>query len=541
MFSKKRILNSTLYSALFGIIAGFLFSAGKVLDKTDSIQFSDPGLYLRMVIIAVISSFICFGLWTAWDFIVSKSVKETKAKRIPFPVMMGVQFLLWIPYWLSVYPGVFSYDAYDEWRMVADGIYSSHHPLIHTLFLGGAVEGIHAITGNYNLGIAVYTIVQMLLLSACFSYIIYRLNKRFHSFFMQVATLVYFSLQPVIAMFAIAAVKDTLFCAAEMAFFLLIFEFFRNREEFLKDRNNVKELAAFAFLTMILRNNGLYIALVCVVLILIFSIPYLKKYYKKLLLLIALIAVPYFLYIGPLSLAFRCKVYEPQEKLSVPLQQMARVYKYNKDTLPKEETDLLMQYVPEVNLEAYRATVSDFVKTEFNTEKYREDSASFYKLWLTWGKRYPMTYISSFLINTVDGWYPGAVIDGYRKEDLSSYFDYRVAPPGEEVVLIPFLHEKLDSISYNKESQQGIFFLLFFSPGWFLLCFIHFWFYAISRRYKSFSLAGLVHILHYATVLLGPMALVRYELNFFYGIPVFIWCILEEYNGSKGKEDNLCE
>lgn len=537
MLLKKQISNNLLFSAVFGIVTGFLFSAGKKLDQTDAIQLSDPGLFLRMAIIAIISTILCFGLWIVWDIIIRQCIKETKNKKISFPVMMGIQFLFWTPYWFSIFPGVFSYDAYDEWRMVADGIYSSHHPLIHTLFLGGVVEGLYAITGNYNLGIAVYTVVQMLLLSACFSYIIFRLNKRFQSFLIQLVALAYFSLLPVIAMFSIAAVKDTLFCAAEMAFFVLIYEFFRNREEFLKYEKNIIELAIFTVLTMILRNNGFYIALVCIIIVLISSISYIKKYYKKLLLLFALIAVPYFLYTGPISLAFHCKVYEPQEKLSVPLQQMARVYKYNKDTLSKEETDLLKQYVSEENLEEYRATVSDFIKTEFNVEKYREDPASFYKLWLAWGKQYPMTYISSFLINTVDGWYPGAVIDGYRKEDVSSYFDFRVAPPGEEKVFFPFLHEKLNYISHKEEAQHGIFFLLFFSPGWFMLCSLHFWLYAISRKLKSCSIAGLVHVLHYATILLGPMALVRYELNFFYGIPVFIWCIVDESKSMERKKE----
>ena len=44
---------------------------------------------------------------------------------------------------------------------------------------------------------------------------------------------------------------------------------------------------------------------------------------------------------------------------------------------------------------------------------------------------HPLTYVNSLLINTVDFWYPGAVVDGYRHGDgRSSYFDYKVDEPG---------------------------------------------------------------------------------------------------------------
>lgn len=49
-----------------------------------------------------------------------------------------------------------------------------------------------------------------------------------------------------------------------------------------------------------------------------------------------------------------------------------------------------------------------------------------------------MTYLNSFLINTVDFWYPNAVVDGYRFDyGRGSYFDHKVSEPGEETTLLP--------------------------------------------------------------------------------------------------------
>ena len=512
---------------LFGLITGFLVSAGRVLDRTDSIELLNGSLWLSVILYGLLFSVLVFGLWILWDFIAGKKDALLKGKSIPFPVRMSIMFLAWIPYWLSIYPGAFSYDAYDEWKMVADGIYTTHHPLIHTLFLGGLTEGFYKLSGNYNTGIAVYTVIQMLLLSAAFSYIIERLHRLYPSPVMQIVALVYFSLSPVIGLFSISSTKDPLFCAFEMLFFLFIYEFFSDRDKFLSDNKNLIGMAVFGLLTMMFRKNGVHIALLSIFLVLVLSLKYIKKYYKTFLLLLVVMFLPYFLYAGPFTAAFHAEKGKPQEMLSVPLQQMARVYTYNRDQMSEDEIRLLTEYVPKENLENYLPTLADRVKSDFNNEYYRQNPLQFYRLWLGLGMKNPMTYICSFLINTVDGWYPGAVIDGYRFEK-SSYFDYRVAEPGSEKILLPALHSKLDWISHDATAQSGVLFMLLFSPGWYLLCFLCFWMYAFSRKKNAFFAAGMVHVFHYLTVLLGPMALVRYELNFFYGIPVFIWCLMAE-------------
>ena len=69
-----------------------------------------------------------------------------------------------------------------------------------------------------------------------------------------------------------------------------------------------------------------------------------------------------------------------------------------------------------------------------------------------------------------------------------------------------------------------------------LLFFLFLWFYAIGGKKKAFAFAGILHVVHYLTLLLGPMALVRYELNFFYGVPVFLWCLAAEAEAQSDKQ-----
>ena len=87
-------------------------------------------------------------LWIGFEYISEKKILRCGKFKIPFIARAGVMFGSWVPVWLSIFPGAFAYDAYDQWKMVEAGSYTAHHPLLHTLLLGGLVEGMHRITGR---------------------------------------------------------------------------------------------------------------------------------------------------------------------------------------------------------------------------------------------------------------------------------------------------------------------------------------------------------------------------------------------------------
>ena len=114
-----------------------------------------------------------------------------------------------------------------------------------------------------------------------------------------------------------------------------------------------------------------------------------------------------------------------EEMLSVPIQQMARVHRYGFDSLDEEDLDIVYQVLPKEYLDDYRATVSDFVKKGFQRDAFETYKKDMIRIWGKWGMAHPLTYVNSFLVNTVDFWYPHAVIDGYKDVyGKSSYFDY---------------------------------------------------------------------------------------------------------------------
>ena len=530
----KRIisLRKVLFALLFGVISGFCLVFGNELDKTDAINLKSPALYGKTLLIALVSAFVCFLTWTLFDLLRERGRKTSKLSfRLPYSALAIGMFLAWVPTWLSIYPGAFSYDAYDEWKMVADSTLNTHHPIVHVLFSGGSVELFHSLTGSYNIGIAVITALQMAIQAGLFAFAIYKTDKMSGSPIVRIIFALYYALHPVIVLFSVATTKDTLFSALEMLFFLYLFDLFRDREKFLKDYKGVIGLGITGLFTMILRNNGLYIALICFIVVFVSLLKSIKKHYLKVAVLLGILIIPYILYVGPLYSALGVSKDGGQEKLSMPLQQMTRVYHYCNESITEEDKLLFYNYVPEDALELYKPTCSDNIKSRFNNEYYVENRAEFYKLWVKWGKENPAIYIVQFLVNTVDAWHPGSLIDGYRMGDgeKSDYFDYRVAPPGDDAHLLGGLNDVWYRVSYDKDSQKGLLYTLLFSPGWYFLCFMAIWLYAAYKKDRGFLLAGILHIVHFLTLLLGPMALVRYELNFFYGLPFFIWAVLFGY------------
>lgn len=304
-------------------------------------------------------------------------------------------------------------------------------------------------------------------------------------------------------------------------FFLLYVIRFALNSEFAGDRKAMVRFGAAALCTMIFRNNGVYIVLLTLLILFFARRKSCRKYGKNLAVFLAVILVPYLLYTGPVYRMLSVTQGGVEEMLSVPLQQMARVYRYDRASLEEEELELLTGFVDQDCLEEYRPTVSDFVKKGFNREAFQADKKEFFGLWLRLGVSHPFTYINSFLINTVDAWYPHALIDGYRHGDgRGSWFDYRVAPPGEERIYLKGLHGFYETISHDLQAQKKPLAFLALSPGWYFLCTLLFSLYFWSRRRYGLLLPMTVFAAHMITVLLGPMILVRYLLLFFLAFPV---------------------
>lgn len=528
-YDKRRWLVSAVFAAAFAVCINF----GRNLENQGSVPFKSPFLWVCILLTAAVTAVVVSLLFKALQRIEGKK-RGTVPGQVSFRdyvLTAGIIFLCYLPVFLGVYPGFFVYDAQDELMQVVTRNFSTHHPLIHVLLLGGIIQLVHKISGSYNAGIACYTLFQMAALSCIFSYAVCRLRKEGMGKKCSLIITLYLGLFPTVVMFSLCSAKDGLFTGMLLLLLLQLRHLTKEPESFLADRISVILFLASAVLMMLLRHNGFYAFLVFAAAALMFSrAAGLSRYLKKLLLLFGGVLIIYLAVNKGLGAALHAENLEHQEMLTVPIQQLARVYTMEEDSFSREEKEILYEILPEEALRRYTPKVSDGVKIAFNNEAYEKNPARYRKLWAKMGMEHPFAYLNAWFMTSYGFWYPGAVIDVYRGNTVftftyedSSYFGYEVEQPGERHSLIPFVDEWYRKMSLEPEIQQIPVISWLFSPGFL------FWVTAFlagyllySRQYKKL-LPYLLPAFLWLTVILGPTYLVRYVVFLWILLPVLLW------------------
>lgn len=536
----KRILpeylNRSSYEKICSAVISFLISValhfGARLESVENVDFKDGIMYLNILLLTVYLMVLICDLWVKAEVfagIIKSKAKDNSNKAENKPVSIykiwGVIFALWIPTFLAFFPGAFVYDATDEYIQVITRQFSMHHPLIHVLALGGCIHAAEYVGFSANAGIAVYTLIQMIICSMIAAYLVDFLQKKGVNKKYILGTIGFIGLFPIFPMYAVCSAKDTLFTAFFVLVVLLLWEFADDSEAFFKVKFIGFVVASVAM--MLLRNNGVYAYLVAipVVGILLYVRKINKKNIIKFLVLMILSIVLYKGVSTCLKIACNASDNEHQEILTVPIQQLGRVYKYASEVFTEEEKTTLFEILPENYLITYTGRCSDILKSGFNNLNYEKDPGKYRKLWLDIFKKKPYMYINAWLLNSYGYWYPDMFINVYGgnqmytyKYENSSYFGFETEPPGERHSLFPLYERFYRNISLELFQQKVPVVSMLFAPGFVFIFFAIYLAGMISRKKWHLVAVFAPVLLLWATVLLGPTVLVRYVL--------ILWCIV---------------
>lgn len=525
-------------------ILSFLFTVamlfGSRLDANGNVNFKDWKLWISMPVLTCFFAVPIRRLWSFLESIEERKTGETHNLKIPrfsevilkHENLVIYLFLIicWLPVLLAVYPGFFVYDAQNEYVQVAARTFSTHHPLVHVLMLGGIICAVHKFTGSYNLGIACYMIVQMFMVAGAFTYLINFLKKKKVSGMLRFFSVIYFALFPVIVMHVMCSTKDTIFTAAFLLLLICMLEMSISAEYFFNSKFQMALFIFSALMMSLFRKNAMYAFVVMVPVLLI----YFKKYFRKMVIMIAVIFILFLLIDKTLILTLNADDSENQEMLTVPIQQLTRTYILNKDAFEKEDIALLHEILPEEALELYTPKSSDPVKYHFQNAAYETDKLKYAKLWVKIGLKKPFTYINAWLENTYGFWYPDTVIDVYTgnvkftfvNQD-SSYFEYEVEQPGVRESKIPWLDEVYRKMSLEIVKEKIPIVSMIFSPGFLFWCYAFAFGYAVYRKKYYILMPYLILLIIWLTLLMGPTYLVRYVLILWFALPLFSAIVLE--------------
>lgn len=321
-----------------------------------------------------------------------------KADPAAFWRALGLILLCWLPVYLAYYPGMFNFDAGRQLSQVEAGQFNTGLPLIHTLLLGGFYRLGQAL-GDVNIGIALYTAVQCLLLAGAMAYAVAYLDALGCPKGWRWACTLSFGLLPCFSLMAMSATKDLYFSGAVLVLMVKLHQLYRCPEKWREPGQWLAVAAALALICLF-RSNGVSVAAaLCLAIFIFLPSPALKRRALACVLcglaLFAGVSAGLKGWLHPGGSGLR-------ESMSVPLSQLARVYtKAEESGEPLPEKAAIEGFIPDVH--RYQRHLSDGVK--YTATVGGVNMGEFLALWAKVGARYPAQYLDAFLYLNKGYWH----------------------------------------------------------------------------------------------------------------------------------------
>lgn len=397
--------------------------------------------------------------------------EENPAKLLPYVGFLFC-FLCWLPYFLYEYPGIMTPDSINQFEQVLGMVsYSNHHPWVHTKLIGFFYHLGSIFTSDMNAALAFFTIFQMLFMAATVMWLIATLQELRVKNMISLLIIAFYALVPYHGVFAVTIWKDVLFSGSVLLFTTALLRLLFLYPEYQKGKK-ILTLTVYTIsglMMCLFRTNGWYAFLL--------SLPFLIYTFRhklKLMLPIHIGILAAVLIIkGPVMDSYAVTQPDFVESICIPLQQVARVICEDK-TLTEEEWSLVHNvidttYIKELYSPGFADNMKELVRAGY-PEYLAEHKGEFLKLWLTLGLRYPGTYLSAYIDQTIGYWYPDVT---YTVADIDGIISNNTGLFSQPLLGGPLV-VKTKEILLKLGDMLPLYGLLF-SMGamfWALICFI---------------------------------------------------------------------
>ena len=450
--------------------------------------------------------------------------------RILFWVLWAFIFIMWLPAYLILYPGVLSYDMISQTTSALGQITNNHHPVLHTWLIRVFMRMGMNLFSSYESGLGMLSLLQMIVLSYALSRLVMLLKKKAVPILIVIGTAVLSAVWFMNACLSVTMIKDTLHAAFLVLFCCHYVEIATNPLEYIGQKRNLVFFPIVSFFMCAFRNNGIHIYLFCFAALLVLRVSRIRKV-KSYLPLIAVVVLPVIMfkvYTGPVFNALGIEPGQVREALSIPIQQLQRVAVTKESELSGEQTEMIGYYITDLEWREwspgreYDPFISDPAKSCFVSSRYESDPIAFWKFYLQTGKQFSKEYIVAFLSNTLGYWYPGyydysfVMYDNYPPETFPEPLERK------SILKSQALEKYYESVCSSEfwRSTWGL--RIFFVPGfapWILLLAM-----VLSWRKKGFFTMVLPLFMplvaQYGIMLLSPMASFRYSWPFYLMLPL---------------------
>ena len=527
-------------SLVTGSIAGFGIALGQAFyDSNSHIDYKDIWIYLTAVSYSIVLAALINISLKLLDGIeekkiifvntfLKKSIFNILRKNCFWVVLVSV-ILLWIPAFIAMFPGYYSSDGPLQLNTLLNkGYINLQWPAAHTLLLAACFNIGNALFGSYNAGLVMYCLVQSLFLASAMAYAALKLYEWNIPFGITWGITVLMAANPVLQAYAFSTTKDAMFGGFLLLMLVktaeLVFE-----PETIKNRRKMTAFILIMIGVCLMRKQGMYI-LIIVAFFCFFFLKEIKKKRQAFIFIFPLICVLIFNAIIPVLVPVQKD--NPREMLSIPSQQIARVYCYERASLGDQEIEQIDYYYDLEGLGNYIEPLSDPAKGALDSEALEKNFQGFIKLWVKLGVKYPGLYCQALMWGTIGYVYPSTDVFN-RWSGLSPWNEFSAEPHnirinagGEDNQItqsnfLPLYYEYLQKgANYMFPNYPLLTLWVHPSLPYFILLFaliiiLH------KRDYRKLII-WIVPGVFWGTVLLGPVMCIRYVCPLFYCIPFMV-------------------
>ena len=483
--------------------------------------------YSFIVFIVVFLGITAFHTVSSKIKISYSPVARTPEKRdyLLWVIVFILLICAWSPYILSYFPGGVYPDTATCIGQARSGAYNNQQPLLYTMLFKICI----IIAGELH-AVMLFSILQIIFMAACFSYILYRLNLHDVNKFVLVLVLLYFALFNLIPLYVVSLWKDSLFSVALLMYIFKLTESVLLSKD-APERLEIVQIIIWMVLSMFLRNNGIYVMiLTSVILSLVYGKSLLKDYKVFFISTFAALILTYIVQ-GPVF--SKLNLNGPfVENLGVLQQQVAYVQVIGGD-MTEEQAEFLNKVMPLETMKGfYRPFVVDTIKwcDQYNNEFLEENKGEFLKVWAGMLKENPKLYMDAYLYITLGYWNP-------FKQSEVSYINPQMWPDLVEVDR--YWQKDVIRDMTGNSIRENLYPKTLYSSALFLFITLILFTLSVNKKDKSW-LAFVPALTTYLTVFLAtPLAFaLRYVYIVVLTVPLFIIIpFLQCSDSTTGKAD----
>ena len=565
ILKKALFLQEVFFSVWIRILLAYVFTGFQVLG----LYYSTPGIGEKISLWELLLWTFCFTPLTfgAQNMLFAWVRRGREGRTISAEAGFSPWRSFWTAYgvilagfmipFATYYPAIMAYDVIPQLDQIKISGYTTHHPLIHTLMLAGSLkvgEMLPMVHNADRAGLAVYTILQMLIVAGCFAYVSVYLRKKGVSKYICYLFVLCAAVYPTHGMLAVSITKDTIYAALVMLFTVFVWELVTTggRESQSSDGRQGDRMqgsqrvwmAAYWILTVLLllfRNNSIYAWILYLIVVSIGlhgkasreSVEA-KRFAGKISLIHVTALLAYLvLNTGMVRAVEASSATYAREMLSVPAQQIARAAACHEDELTEEDRERLSVVWGEGVLPEYVPAIADRSKRDIDGSS--EVLEALLSEWTSLGIRYPGEYLEAFLLKNKGMWY---------LEDSSYLYDiYSYAKGYLQITYPSDQQEYVQALVPGYERHQRLQFLqavyryfaggdavwkyvppfsLVMQPAFYCWLLFYYIVCCIGLKKGRYLIPAVYVVALAGTLLLGPCVLVRYVYPLMLAVTVLV-------------------